>query len=186
MFVKIGFLKHKALFKFPYYLLDNSPFTSGGEIAKLHLLVTSQHPQDRNIVDDGYFKDNCMVVCYDGHPVVDIVIYSQGLMYLISISIQSYTKHSTNARDVFISKVSNSNESVFAYYCNRAPYSDIREISRNSKWTPNVKTKVKFVYITPDSTKHNFKTITEAQHVCRINGESLRLFGNSYGLFQDE
>jgi hypothetical protein len=77
MFIKLGFLNQKE-FTFPVKRLDGTNESS----SDLKLSVFKKVDQDKPVIDDTHLKyeGNTMVVCYQNHPVVDLVIYSEGVV----------------------------------------------------------------------------------------------------------
>ena len=180
MFIKLGFFKQKEL-KFPVKYLDGTESSS-----ELKLSIFNKVDQDMPANDESIgekYSSNTMVICYQNHPVVDVVIYCQGVVNFVSVSIQSYTAHRTNFDDFWNSKVGNSNYSILEYYCRKSPYSESATVANAKRWTEKLKSLVKFIFITPDTTKHRPKN-GPFQDVIRINGESLNQFGTSAKYFQ--
>lgn len=181
LFVKLGFLRNKVM-DFPVRRLD------GEEEKDLTLSISMKNhffqEQDQPLPNKDPLEDT-MIVCYEGHPVADLVIYSGGKLFLVSITLESYTKHRTSAADVFKIKVGNSGKSVLEYYCEASPYPDLVSLGQSDKWTEALKDNVKFVFVTIDNTNHNQNSMKNsgAKSVYRINGELLQKFGNSYNLF---
>ncbi|KAI3661743.1 hypothetical protein MP638_003751 [Amoeboaphelidium occidentale] len=181
LFVKLGFLQNNVM-DFLVRRLDGTE-----ENASTLTINVSQHflqERDQPLPNKESLK-NTMIVCYKGHPVADLVIYSGGKLFLISIFLEAYTKHGTSAADVFKIKVGNSGKSVLEYYCETSPYPDLVKLGTSDKWTEALKNNVKFVFVTIDNTIHNKNSMKKsgAKSVYRINGELLQKFGNSYNLF---
>ena len=172
IFIKLGFFNQNEL-KFPALHFDGT---------ELRLSIVNKVDQDMPANDehiDVKYSDNTMVICYQHHPVVDVVIYSQGIVNFVSI--QSCTANRTNFDDFWTSKVGNSNYSILEYYCQKSPYSKSATVAKAKRWTEKLKSLVKFIIITPDTTKHNSKSF---QDVIRISGESSKQFGTLVKYFQ--
>ena len=179
MFVQLGFSKRQSMFEFSIQRLNGEV-----NIGFFRLIVANHVLQEKDVLEP-HIEDNTMIICYKDHPVVDLVIYSMGKIYLVSISTSSYSEHTTTAKDVFTCTVGNSGKSILQYYCELSPFSLEEGICTSKSWTQPLQNVVSFIYITTDQTKHSKQTMKEdgAKHVYRINGKQLGLFGYSYSIF---
>lgn len=126
--------------------------------------------------------DGTLIVCTAGHAITDLVLYDKGIIYFLQISMQSYKDHSTNIDHLFSTTLTFSNdESVGSFYCSKAP-ANWKIPVYSGRFTENIASKVKYVYITPDTTAHKI-VAGKMAHVIRIGGENLAAFGIEYTIF---
>lgn len=117
--------------------------------------------------------DGTLIICCPGHSVVDMVLYSGGAVYLIQVSMLAYIDHSTKIENLELSLVPGSTESVGFFYTSRAPAGWSVPLF-NGVFTKNVQEKMKYVYITPDTTSHRVGATSKMRHVLRIGGNQLQ------------
>eukprot|EP01031_Cornospumella_fuschlensis_P028357 gene28357-34235_t len=123
-----------------------------------------------------------LIVCHEGHPVTSMVLYSNGCVFFLQISIQSYTKHSTKIEHLASCRMTSTTQSVYSFYCDRAPTGwSIPKI--RSQFTDKIAKKVKYIYCTTDSTSHNSIVKGATKHVLLIGGHLLGAFGAESDLF---
>lgn len=121
-------------------------------------------------------EDGTLIICVAGHVVIDMVLYDNASVYFLQISMQSYVDHSTTFDDLYTTMLPfDPSQSVGAYYSSKAPTAwNIPQYYK--KFTDSLAQKVKYVYITPDVTKHRMKT-KMMEHVLRVGGVNLQTFG---------
>jgi hypothetical protein len=126
--------------------------------------------------------DGTLIICTAGHAVTDMVLYDKEIIYFLQISMQSYKDHSTNIDHLFTTTLTFSNgESVGSFYCSKAP-ANWKIPVFTGRFTDKITSKVKYVYITPDTTAHKI-VAGKMAHVIRIGGDNLAAFGIEYTNF---
>ncbi|KAI3645321.1 hypothetical protein MP228_011485 [Amoeboaphelidium protococcarum] len=141
-------------------------------------------PSEENV--NSPYEEDTLIICHESYqPPIDAVIYCDGFIYMISVSLQSYFNHSTRVRDIFTQKVGLSGYNVLQHYCKHSPYMKSQSYMDETVWSQHLADHVRFIYITADSTKHDATIMRQsgAQYVNRVNGDQLEKLGESYKYF---
>lgn len=136
----------------------------------------------------GAIHAGTLIICYDKHPVVDLVVFTgnEELLFL-QISESAYSDHRTKYPALFKSLVAGTNESILSYYANRAICP-----SHKAHWKnlDNLQYKfpqgIYYVYITTSPKSQVRKTSTFYGHrgfVSLVHGDHLKCFGSLYKQF---
>ncbi|KAI3634661.1 hypothetical protein MIR68_007042 [Amoeboaphelidium protococcarum] len=141
-------------------------------------------PSEENV--KSLYEEDTLIICHGSYqPPVDAVIYCDGFILLISVSLRSYFSHSTRARDIFTQKIGLSGYNVLQHYCKHSPYGKSHSYMNETVWSQHLADHVRFIYITADSTKHDATIMKQsgAQYVRRVKGDQLEKLGESYKYF---
>lgn len=119
--------------------------------------------------DIASIEPGSVLVCYPGHPVIDLVVFStDSNIFFIQISELAYDAHKTHLDDLFEKKVSGS-ESIFQYYFQKC-------FGRRSRVTKSLPDNVHYLYITTDKTVYQRQSKFSRDPVVLICGDSLSAF----------
>ena len=105
-----------------------------------------------NVLDE--LTDGTLIICHRNHAVVDMILYYDNCVYFIQISMQSYTNHDKKIDHLLSSRVQGTDISMLKFYTQAAVQLWPSYTVMRHRVTKQVKDGIKYIYITPDVTKH--------------------------------
>lgn len=144
------------------------------------LVVSNVRVQDR---DDpaaalANLTNGTLVICYLNHSVVDMVLYCNQSVYFLQISMLPYLQHATKIDNLLNCNVRGTSTRVGVFYTDAARRLWPTFPRWNARFTEAVRQHVKYVYITPDTTRHAMRD--RAKYVRRAG---LNSFGQDANIF---
>lgn len=146
----------------------------GENKSNVTIQLSNTHYQ-HSLADDikmypNYYPEDTLIICHPNHVAIDAFMYTQGILYLIQISIQPYSKHGNCAGDIIQKPIPSTEcingelySSYVEYFLKRSPYPNHRKIkSPANKWHITIKECCKLIYITTSDQLCNKSTYKQS------------------------